>query len=151
MNYNWTNILLTIVAFILFVLLTACGNGGDNVLLDMGVQYNDPEINQNIIQVLKKENIRHEVTAVGEIRYSRKDSSRVEEISRLIYAKPSACFGNKNNLEQFTSKLKEYGIPFRTKPAANNSIEVSWDHKDDEKAQQIINQLFFADKEPKNK
>ncbi len=151
MSYNVTNTLLTIIALVLFALLTACENGSDNVLLDMGVQYSNPEINQKIIQELKKENIQHEVTPDGEIRYSRTDSTRVEEISRSIYTKSSAYFGNTNNLEKFTSKLKEYGIPFQTKPALDNQVEVSWDHKDDEKAQQIIKQLFFANMESKNK
>ena len=96
--------IFTIIASISFALLAACDNGRDKALLDMGVKYDAPKINQKIIQELKKENIQHEVTPDGEIRYSRTDSTRVEEISRSIYTKSSAYFGNTNNLEKFTSK-----------------------------------------------
>ncbi len=124
-----------------------------DLIFSRGIKYESAEVQNQLTNKLKEENILFRINNEGFIEYRKKDEDRVKKIADQIHIAlspepkveqppPNTSFSNPETHKLFVTLLQNEGIPFKIDSLDDTGNKyVIWDLSDDEKVLKLIAQV----------
>lgn len=124
-----------------------------DLIFSQGIKYESAEVQKQIANTLKEENIPFRINNEGFIEYRKKDDERVKKIAAQIHIAlapapkveqppPNTSFSNPETHKLFVALLQKEGIPYTIDSLDDKGNKyVIWDQDNDEKVLELIAQL----------
>ncbi len=124
-----------------------------DLIFSRGIKYESAEVQKQLTNKLKEENIPFRINDEGFIEYRKKDEDRVKKMADQIHIAlspapkveqppPNTSFSNPETHKLFVTLLQKEGIPYRIDSLDDKGNKyVIWDLSDDEKVLNLIAQV----------